>query len=245
DAQMAAGQSFFNQHAFVQPPALIKHGLFSAVIQVIGHHDKVRVLRGEQAALKGLGGHAKGSQPAGPLELIQYGEDLITFNDRAVIAVRVYQHHIDIVTAQATQTAFNTLPHMGRGEVKTGDTVDKLFANLGADYPVMAGGSQQLAQALLAGAVSRCGVQQVYAQGAGLIQQLQGLRIRGQSKFCGVFDLLVAPQLDGPQTDGADGEVGLAESFRCQHENLPPRSGRHPAGVGRQYPRVSGQLADG
>src|SRR5690606_27436223 len=106
--------------------------------------------------------------------------------------------------------------------------------------PFLALAAQQRPQALLADTVGGCSIQQVDTQVPGLGEQFAHLVVIWQLEAAGVFDPLVAADLDGTQAQRGHREPGAAqepvEAMQVIHETGYPRPvwrGRAAAGRSR------------
>src|SRR5690625_6892893 len=94
-----------------------------------------------------------------------------------VIAVGVYQHQVQIVTAQAPQAPLDTGAHMFRGKIEAGLARFELLPGLGADNPILLAALQEFSQTGFAAAVSGGGIDEVNSRSEEHTPELQS---RGQ-----------------------------------------------------------------
>jgi len=190
---------------------VVEHRAFGLLVEVVGDHRTIAVLQRQQAALDGLAGQPVGENLALALELGECLVDLGVAQNIHVVAVRVHQHQVDAVGAQAREAAVHREARVGGGEIEARLAVVELLADLADDHPVVALAGQQRPQAFLADAVGRCGVDQVDAQLASERQQSARLRVVGNGEAAGVFHALVAAQLDRAEAQRGDRQPGAAE----------------------------------
>ncbi|MCY1459109.1 hypothetical protein D9M71_765530 [compost metagenome] len=111
----------------------------------------------------------------------------------------MHQHQVDVVGLQALEAAFDGKTRVSGAEVEARLAAVELFAHLADNHPLFALATQQWAETFFASAVGGCGVDQVDAQLARLLEQHARLVIVGDGKAVGVLDPLVAAQLDRAQ----------------------------------------------
>ena len=168
-------------------------------------------MQGEQAALDSLAGEAEGADLALALELGEGFVDAGFAQNRHIIAIGVHQQQLDVLALQALEAALDREAGMGRAEIEQRLAADEFLADLADDHPLVALAAQQRAEALLAGAVGRRGVDQVDAQLAGLLQQCSRGGVIGNGEAVGVFHALVAAQLDRAQPQWRYAQAGGAQ----------------------------------
>src|SRR5690606_14561117 len=152
-----------------------------------------------------------GADLALALELGKGFVDLAPVKDRQVVAVGMHQHQVDDVGFQPAQAALHRKARVRRREVEARGSVLELLADLADDHPVLPGAAQQRAEALLADAVGRRGVDQVDAQLTGLGEQGAGGRVIRDREAVGILHALVATELDGAEAQRRDQQAGVAE----------------------------------
>ena len=207
---MPAVERLLDQHALMQGVREIDDLAILGRAGVVGHHHHITGLRRQPSTGHRLGGHAEGADQSFLSAARELLEAVRSQDDVLVVAVRVHQHQVEIVGAQALQAAFDAAAHVRGAEIEKGFAVHELLADLRADHPVLTV-RQQLAEALFAAAIGGRSVDEVDAQLARQGQQLAYLLIIGQVKAGGIFDALIAADLDRAEAKAGDLHAGAAQ----------------------------------
>ena len=135
---VAAGEAFFNEHALAGLVGRFDDFGLAGVGAVVGQHQHIDAVDGAQAAGDGFGTHADGAdepplaQPGQGFEAVGMVEDV------EVVAVRVDQHDVEPVAAQAAQACLDAGAGVAGGKVEARTSSFENLPDFGAKQPAVA-----------------------------------------------------------------------------------------------------------
>ena len=107
------------------------------------------------------------------LELRQHLQRAEIADDFEVVAVRVNEYDVEVIGSESPQRFMDAAARVFRREIPARRSGLEDLADFRAQHPLVAPPGQQLAEAFLADAVSRRGVDQIHADVARGCQQLR------------------------------------------------------------------------
>lgn len=121
--------------------------------------------------------------------------------DLQVVSIGVEEKAFNPVGSETFQRSLYALANGSRGKVKDGFSVDEVFTRLGHDDPLVSTRAEERSESLFARAVGRSGIKEVDSLFHREIHEKSEILVAGEVEALWVFDLLIATQLDGAETE--------------------------------------------